>query len=557
MMSSNEYREAVRLFLKTKPWTVIGHAGRFAIDGLGAERAYAMVTGGNDRSLTLFMNAQAMASYAALVSAQSGNTDQTELDSLRLEQDYLLCQFDEAESAGFFEAREAIPGVAAADTPVCSRMQFACIPRPANEAEKLLLTAALRAASDLARLEDYTPAENGAPIICACLMKDGSFTWKKIMIPEEMEVGYPSPVLSDELALRRLRRKESSGATLSCAIRILPLPLEGDEQRVPIAMVLMDDLNGVVGMPMIMDYETEAECFATEFLSYVEEFGKPALIRTTDARTFCLISGLARQIGIPVEQGCKVPEINEAVRGFVEYLYASVIGEKEPAEKKKTAKNGQGVCLLCEKEYSGSGMTRHIKTCAKNRRKPGDTGYFLIRVCDADDPDFWMYLEVKEDASLKHIDQFLREAWVDCCGHMSVFCIGEEEYFSRCMEEGDLTMSAKLNELLRNGKKFHYEYDFGSPTRLNLQVVDQYTAKNRRKKVELLARNIMPRYACVSCGKPAQMVFRPCGEPIEKSVYCLECAENMEEPMLPLLNSPRTGVCGYGMWLMDDDDDEN
>lgn len=558
-MPLNELYKAARLFLEAQPWAVVGQAGRFAIEGLGKETSYAMVTGGQERSLTLFMNAQSMAGYAALVSAESRKADSAELDSLRLEQDYLLCQFDrpgQAERGELRGAQKAVPGIAPEDIPVCRRMQFGRFPRPANEKEELLLISALKAAADLGGKEGYLPHEKGTPTLCARFDEGGNIYWSDVEIPEEMAVGYPSPKLQDELALRRLRRKECSGATLSCAVRLLPLPMEGDEPHVPVALIMLDDQRGVVGMPMIEDYESEAGHFATEFLGYIEEFGKPSLIRTTDPRTFCLVGELARQLAIPVEQGCSVPEINDVVRGFVEYLRGGMEEETNQSKtKKKPVRNGQGICLLCKKEYAGSGMTRHLKECIKKNREPGETDYFLIRVSDACDPDFWMYLEVKSDASLKQVDQFLRDAWVDCCGHLSAFYIGDEEYCSTCMEAGQRSMNAKLAELLKNGSKFRYEYDFGSPTELKLQVVDRYNAKNRRKKVELLARNIMPSYACICCGKPAQMVFRPCGEPVAESAYCAECAENMDEPMLPLLNSPRTGVCGYGMWLMDDDED--
>ena len=563
-MPSKELYAAARMFLEAQPWAVVGQGGRFAIEGLGADTVYAMVTGGAQRGLTLFMNAQSMASYAAMVSAEHRDTDETEMDSLRLEQDYPFCQFDcpdQAEKEELRAAQKAFPGTELSDVPVCRRLQFARFPRPANEAEEKIIISALKAAADLANNEEYMPHEKGAPTLSARIAEDGSVFWSDVEIPKEMAVGYPSPKLQDELALRRLRRQPGSGAVLNCAVRILPMPLEGEIPHMPVALVMMDDHEGVVGMPMVEDYESEYARFANEFLGYVEEFGKPARIRTADPRTYCLIGELARQLGIPVEQGCSIPEVNDVVRSFLAYIQAG--SEEEPKQKGKTKKaahkNGQGICLLCEKEYSGSGMTRHFKECTKKNRAPGDTEYLLIRVSDAYDPDFWMYLEVKSDASLKQVDQFLREAWVDCCGHLSAFFIGDEMFCSTCMEAGDRSMNAKLENVIRNGSKFRYEYDFGNTTELKLQVVDQYQAKNRRKKVELLARNIMPVYPCVCCGKPAKLVFRPGGEPVAESVYCAECAENMDQPMLPLINSPRTGVCGYGMWLMDDDfedDDE-
>lgn len=558
-MPSSILYEAAWRFLEARPWEATREAGRFAIKGLGPEIAYAMVNGTwQKKGLILFMNAQAMAVYASLVSAESREVDPIELGSLSLEQEYLYCCFDcpeETSESERYEARKVRPDVKPEDIPVCRRLQFGRIPRALDEGEEALLITALNAAVELAGRKDYTPHDKGAPTMCAAIEEDGRISWSNVEIPREMEVDYPSLKIQDELALQRLRRQKESGATLSCALRILPMELEGDERRVPIVMVMLDDQQGLIGVPMIEDYEEEYAYFASEILSYMEEFGRPARIRTTDPRTFCLVSGFADQLNIPVEQGCSITEVNEVIRSFLEYVIAQEnAGKNEKKEKNHSAK-GRGVCLLCEREYAGGGMARHVKECVKKNRAPGDTEYFLIRVADESEPDFWMYLDVKADAKLKQIDQFLRDAWVECCGHMSAFYIAGETYCSVCVEPGERSMSARADEVLRKGAKFRYEYDFGSPTTLNLQVTERYTAKNRRKKVEVLARNIMPEYKCVCCGKRATVAYRQGYEPMAEAVYCEACAVSKEIPMLPLLNSPRSGVCGYGAWLTDNEDE--
>ena len=256
----------------------------------------------------------------------------------------------------------------------------------------------------------------------------------------------------------------------------------------------------------------------------------------------------------PIRRAESSDAINEAMRSMLNFMKGSV--QKESKSSGRAAKaSGRGICLYCEKEYAASGMTKHIRTCGAEHRQPGDAEYFMIRVTAADDPNFWMYVDVKKDASLRQLDQFLRDTWVECCGHMSAFTIGGEEYLSDA-SEGGYGMNAKLMKVLKNGSKFSYEYDFGTPTELKLQVVDEYTAKDRRKKAVPAARNIMPKYQCVKCGKRAELVLRMGMEPIEDSVFCEECAmkEEYAESMLPLLNSPRTGLCGYGGWFGMDDE---
>jgi len=66
--------------------------------------------------------------------------------------------------------------------------------------------------------------------------------------------------------------------------------------------------------------------------------------------------------------------------------------------------------------------------------------------------------------------------------------------------------------------------------------------------VLVLARNEPPAWACQVCGKPATRVSS--GEEyssLEEAAFCDECAQKQEsaDEMLPMVNSPRVGVCAY------------
>jgi hypothetical protein len=95
------------------------------------------------------------------------------------------------------------------------------------------------------------------------------------------------------------------------------------------------------------------------------------------------------------------------------------------------------------------------------------------------------------------------------------------------------------------GDEFFYEYDFGSTTELKLQVLSKRDGVLKRGKVRLLARNLAPEFFC-KCGKPATQIDAECCH--EESFYCDKCSrqhEELEETLLPVVNSPRMGVCGY------------
>jgi len=159
-----------------------------------------------------------------------------------------------------------------------------------------------------------------------------------------------------------------------------------------------------------------------------------------------------------------------------------------------------------------------------------------------------MHIEIPADAEFGLLDHFLRQTWLECCDHMSAFTVGQKRYSVWPMEKfAEIGMDAALGEVLRPGMKFYHDYDFGSTTQLALKVASEGESEIGEEVVRLLARNDPPPIACDSCGKIATKVCTQCiyeGE----GWLCNACARKHkcdEEMFLPVVNSPRVGVCGY------------
>ncbi len=111
----------------------------------------------------------------------------------------------------------------------------------------------------------------------------------------------------------------------------------------------------------------------------------------------------------------------------------------------------------------------------------------------------------------------------------------------------DRSMEVSLERVLKVGQKFSYVYDYGSSTYINLRVIAEREGivQNKKKPVQLLARNTAPTFPCVVCGKPGTAVAMGYfTDSIADSVFCTECANKQggEGGMLPIINSPRAGV---------------
>jgi len=206
----------------------------------------------------------------------------------------------------------------------------------------------------------------------------------------------------------------------------------------------------------------------------------------------------------------------------------------------------KATCLLCKSKFSGAGMTRHLQSCLpkslkdqRNQKKRKEKPFFHILVKGYDQPEYWLHLKVDANAELEDLDQFLRDIWLECCGHMSAFSYGRDE----------LEMGRKIKEVLSPGMELLHEYDFGTTTTLLVKVLSKYEGQlEKNNPIQILARNEAPEIVCDECEKAlAVQICTEC-QWNGSGWLCGACAEDHEcgeEMLLPVVNSPRTGVCGY------------
>ncbi len=226
----------------------------------------------------------------------------------------------------------------------------------------------------------------------------------------------------------------------------------------------------------------------------------------------------------------------------------------------KTRPASKGKCNLCGGTFKKSGMTKHLTSCIQRERAPHvsspaknqpEVKTLHLVVEGRYRPGYWMHLGARSDATLEDLDIFLRNAWLECCGHMSAFTIEGREYASSGLF-GELldwqeSMDIALGEALTPGMKFEHEYDFGTTTHLKLKVVGEHEGHAEDEWIRLLARNDPPSISCQSCGKTATQVCSLCiwyGE----GWLCDKCSRKHargEHMLLPVVNSPRVGMCGY------------
>jgi len=215
-----------------------------------------------------------------------------------------------------------------------------------------------------------------------------------------------------------------------------------------------------------------------------------------------------------------------------------------------------GSCIYCNQLFSQKEMARHLASHLTEKQKAckekASLNYCHIEV---ESDEMFLHLLVKGDAQMRAIDQFLKDIWLDCCGHLSAF--GHKNF--------KIKMKDLVEEVMEPRIKIYHDYDFGSTTTVFLKGHKHYLL-NEKKEVILLSRNEPFKINCSLCKKkPAIYLCTECFNENEDdyTYYCEKCAAIHEDDCdafsdyskMPVVNSPRMGVCGYEGGHIDQDRD--
>ena len=210
------------------------------------------------------------------------------------------------------------------------------------------------------------------------------------------------------------------------------------------------------------------------------------------------------------------------------------------------AKQTKGNCYLCGAELGKTAMKNHL--LKMHATEEGGERCHLLKIEAGEGANYWLFVDIPRDKSLAVLDKFLKDIWLECCGHMSGFLGPKVTMFGR-VEAVQVGKTRKWGELSVGGELIH-EYDMGSTTACWITIVAETVRLPQKQAVRLLARNVPPTFECASCGKPAEAICCECACDYDNNpFFCATCGEEGHEHdidmFLPITNSPRMGVCGY------------
>ncbi len=226
-----------------------------------------------------------------------------------------------------------------------------------------------------------------------------------------------------------------------------------------------------------------------------------------------------------------------------------------------------GKCIFCNKEFSEAAISRHLAShLAKNAAGESLGNSYHVRIENIPDSGASLYflnIGIDGKATFRNLDIFLRQIWLECCGHGSEFRIIKQknpneqslvdaESLLMEIDPVEINRDTKVEDIFTKGLQLEYEYDFGSTTALKITVLEQYPV-SAGENIVLLSRNEPLAIMCDLCGKnPATQICSVCRNE-NANVFCDGCAGLHAETCIdfaqygamPVVNSPRMGVCGY------------
>lgn len=91
-------------------------------------------------------------------------------------------------------------------------------------------------------------------------------------------------------------------------------------------------------------------------------------------------------------------------------------------------KTSSGICTYCLAPIAkpSRSILDHITGCPEQKVIDENLEYsdHLIMMIEGEDPNYWMIIKTLPNNTLTRLDTFLRNIWVECCGHMSEFSYG-------------------------------------------------------------------------------------------------------------------------------------
>ena len=81
----------------------------------------------------------------------------------------------------------------------------------------------------------------------------------------------------------------------------------------------------------------------------------------------------------------------------------------------------EGVCQLCQGKFAKNTIVRHLQHCLAEHEPARGSERKIIHLAVDGYAPYWLHVDMPGEATFRELDGFLRDIWLECCGHLSAF----------------------------------------------------------------------------------------------------------------------------------------
>ena len=530
-MPSKELYQLADEFRKTKLWEKVYDSELFAVRLADGRTGYVCVMGnaGNHFALAVYPGREGMESCRRLSESDDCDKAYSRRFEIMMGQDCLMCSFVDREDMSPAELTElqayGLRFRGKSPFPSFQRFVPRCYPwRIETEAEEECLRLCLRAGIEAAK--KLTPAKGEnihelkrkmgfapgmsmglvIPLLTPC--DDGTFAWERIALPEPLKTEHPSPRVTNELVMAKLKKQKKQNFAWECGMILMREAVTNEAKD---GIKLMDELTEAPRFPMALLLVNHETCFLDSietsisldnyseelldaFVDKLQTMAVPKALYVHDERTYQLLLNTAKQLSIPLHMEEKLTFLEEAEESLWEFdreddaedaefmILAMLDNMGSPAEMPKemryqlqrladaeelTAPTRERIRLFLAGESATSGEDSASQKPKKRGKQKAKAESYVISVSQG--KGCYRHIQISSSATLEELHTAILIAFDFMDDHAHAFFLDnhlwseDDCYYASFLEDEDcFTDEFKLSEVgLTIGQPFKYVFDFG------------------------------------------------------------------------------------------------
>ncbi len=513
-MITDQLYELAFLYKKTKLWQKLWDTQLFAITLTEGRTGYISImgAGGEHNALALYIGQEGLDSYRKMVTLHESAVDPLVFKERLMSQKCLQCAFESKDELSKEEREEAKCYAKAHGIRISGKNAYPqfvkyepyCYPWfLQNDQDQQDLCQALSAAIALSQLlEEQQPEtlgfcdiRSGVIEIPLLAQQEDHYAIGRTEILPEQEDQYPTPVISNDMAMAKVKKLKKMGVW-ECQIVRIPQAVQDEPGQPPVFPVIFLAVERtssfLLPVSPVKQYEEQPEQLLENFLeACLKQETYPAKMSVRDQRTFAFAEEFCKKLKIRLRLEEELPVLEDVKADFF-HRFGGMSEEEEQEELVEMLEVMQNLSeeelaelppeLLQRLEELSAAM-QMLQGAEEEQEPPAHQlefeGSYVISVSLG--TGCYRHIRISAEATLFHLHAAILDAFAFDDDHAHAFFMDNHMwsrtagYYMEGMDDSDRsTMDYRLGQFgLQKGSAFKYVFDFGDEWTFQCKVLQE------------------------------------------------------------------------------------